>query len=102
MLIHRLRADRIRQLCSPYLADQAEAYLEAQQAGLQAHAAELGSLGLIPRDFEWAYGVAHSRVGGWTDSTARFDVVIPGIDMVNHDRNCTAQIRWVRQPMCSL
>ena len=94
MLIHRTAADQLRHLCSPWLAEEALSYLAAQQEGLEAHADELASLGLHRQDFEWAYGIAHSRAGGWNDTQARYDIIIPGVDLVNHDRSPTAQIRW--------
>ena len=93
MLIHRMAADQARHLCSPWLAEEVMSYLAAEQAGLKAHADELASLGLGSQAFEWAYGLAHSRAGGWNDTEARYDIIIPGIDLVNHDRNPTAQIR---------
>lgn len=93
MLIHRVAADQLRRVCSPWLADQAEDYLAAQQQGLEAHADELAGLGLSRADFEWAYGIAHSRAGGWNESAARYDIIFPGGDLVNHEQNCSAQTR---------
>ena len=104
MLIHRLPAEQLQSRCGPALAARAAAYLAAQEegfqvgfdrgseqadsivqagpkypSGAQAHSTELHELSVSRTDFEWAYGIAHSRVGGWNDVAYRCGAGLLGL-----------------------